>query len=148
MFYNHKPTAHRGYLFGDATPLYPFGFGLSYTTFEISAPRPARASIGPGESLRVDVDVANTGDRAGDEVVQLYLHDEAASVTRPVLELKRFRRVTLTPGARTTVSFELQPADLAIWDIHMKQVVEPGAFTLDAGPDSVRLKSASFTVTG
>jgi beta-glucosidase len=148
IFYNHKPTAHRGYLFGDATPLYPFGYGLSYTSFEISAPRPAKAAIAQGERLRVEVDVANTGAREGDEVVQLYLHDEAASVTRPVLELKRFRRVTLAPGARTTVVFELEPADLALWDINMRRVVEPGAFTLYAGPNSAQLKSAKFSVTG
>jgi beta-glucosidase len=148
IFYNHKPTAHRGYIFGDATPLYPFGYGLSYTSFEISAPRPAREVIGQGETLRVEVDVANTGSREGDEVVQLYLHDEAASVTRPVLELKRFRRVTLAPGARTTVVFELEPADLALWDINMHRVVEPGKFTLYAGPNSAQLKSAGFAVAG
>ncbi|MEO8114871.1 MAG: glycoside hydrolase family 3 N-terminal domain-containing protein, partial [Phenylobacterium sp.] len=148
IFYNHKPTAHRGYLFGDATPLYPFGYGLSYTTFDISAPRLARTAIGPGESLRVEVDVVNTGPRIGDEVVQLYLHDEQASVTRPVLELKRFKRVTLAPGARTTVAFDLTPADLALWDIHMKRVVEPGKFTVFSGPNSATLKSAGFVVTG
>ncbi len=148
MFYNRKPTARRGYLFGDTSPLYPFGFGLSYTTFDISAPRPARQTIGPGERLRVEVDVANTGPRAGDEVVQLYLRDETASITRPVLELKRFERVTLSPGERRTVVFELGPDDLSIWNLQMKRVVEPGRFTLLAGPDSVSLKSATFTVAG
>ncbi|RAK51341.1 glycoside hydrolase family 3 N-terminal domain-containing protein [Phenylobacterium deserti] len=147
IYYNHKPTAHRGYLFGDTRPLYPFGFGLSYTTFEISAPRIASVSVRATETVRIDVDVANTGQRAGDEVVQLYLRDEAASVTRPVLELKRFRRVTLAPGARTTVSFELTAQDLALWNIDMKRVVEPGKFTVLVGPNSVDLKSASFTVT-
>jgi beta-glucosidase len=96
----------------------------------------------------VEVDVANTGPREGDEVVQLYLHKETASVTQPVLELKRFRRVTLAPGSRTTVAFELEPADLAIWDINMRRTEEPGRFTVYAGPDSVRLKSAAFTLTG
>ena len=148
MFYNRKPTSLRGYLFDQNTPLYPFGFGLSYTTFDISAPRLSSASIGPGQSIRVEVDVANTGGREGDEVVQLYLRDEAASVTRPLLELKRFKRVTLAPGARTTVVFELKPDDLAIWNIDMKRVVEPGKFTVSAGPNSASLKSASFTVTG
>lgn len=146
MFYNRKPTARRGYLFGDTSPLYPFGFGLSYTTFEISAPRLSRTSLGVADSLRVEVDVANTGAREGDEVVQLYLRDEAASVTRPLLELKRFRRVTLAPGARTTVAFDLTPDDLAIWNIEMKRVVEPGRFTVSVGPNSVDLKSAQFTV--
>jgi beta-glucosidase len=148
VFYNAKPTAHRGYLFADAGPLYPFGFGLSYTTFEIGAPKLARASIGAGESVKVEVEVANTGKRAGDEVVQLYLRDEAASVTRPLKELKKFRRVTLAPGERRSVAFELTPADLAIWNIDMKRVVEPGKFTVMAGPNSRDLKPATLTVTG
>lgn len=148
VFYNAKPTARRGYLFAEANPLYPFGFGLSYTTFEIGAPRLSRASIGPGESVRVEVEVINTGKRAGDEVVQIYLRDEAASVTRPLKELKRFKRVTLAPGERRTVAFDLTPADLAIWNIDMKRVVEPGGFTVMAGPNSAELKSATLTVTG
>ncbi len=147
IFYNRKPSAGRGYLFGDKTPLYPFGYGLSYTRFEISAPRVASPTIAANQTLQVEVDVANVGGREGDEVVQLYLRDEAASVTRPVLELKRFRRVTLAPGARTTVAFDLTPADLAIWNIDMKRVVEPGKFTVSAGPNSADLKSVSFTVT-
>ncbi|WP_068875566.1 MULTISPECIES: glycoside hydrolase family 3 N-terminal domain-containing protein [unclassified Phenylobacterium] len=147
VLYNAKPSARRGYLFADAAPLYPFGFGLSYTTFEIGTPRPARATIGAGESVRIEVDVTNTGARAGDEVVQIYLRDEAASVTRPVKELKAFRRVTLAPGEKRTVAFELTPADLAIWNIDMKRVVEPGKFTVMAGGDSRDVKSASFTVT-
>jgi beta-glucosidase len=100
IYYNRKPTSRRGYLFDETTPLYPFGFGLSYTTFDISAPRPVKASIGTNESVKVEVDVTNTGKVAGDEVVQLYIHDEAASVTRPLLELKHFKRVTLAPGAK------------------------------------------------
>lgn len=148
IFYNAKPTARRGYLFADATPLYPFGFGLSYTTFEIGAPRPARASIGAGDTLAVEVDVANTGGRAGDEVVQLYLRDEAASVTRPLKELRKFQRVTLAPGEKRTVRFDLTPTDLSVWNLDMKRVVEPGKFTVMAGPNSRDLKSASFTVAG
>jgi beta-glucosidase len=148
VFYNAKPSARRGYLFAETSPLYPFGFGLSYTTFEIGAPRPATASIGAGESVKVEVDVANTGSRTGDEVVQLYLRDEAASVTRPLKELKKFKRVTLAAGEKRTLSFELTPADLAIWNIDMKRVVEPGKFTVMAGPNSRDLKSASFVVAG
>jgi beta-glucosidase len=148
IFYNRKPSARRGYLFGDTTPLYPFGYGLSYTTFEIGPPRPAKPTIGANETLKVEVDVRNTGPRAGDEVVQLYLRDEAASVTRPLLELKRFQRVTLQPGEARTLAFELTPADLAIWNIDMKRVVEPGKFTVMAGPNSAQLKSAGFEVAG
>ena len=150
IFYNHKPTSHRGYLFDAAgtSPLYPFGYGLSYTTFDVSAPRVLTPTIGANQRARVAVDVANTGSRAGDEVVQLYVRDDEASVTRPVLELKRFQRVTLQPGERTTLTFDLAPDDLALWNPDMKRVVEPGTFTISAGPDSVNLKSAKLTVTG
>jgi beta-glucosidase len=147
IFYNHKPTARRGYLFGTTKPLYPFGYGLSYTTFDLSAPRLAQASIRADQPFKVSVDVANTGTRAGDEVVQLYLHQQVASVTRPVIELKRFRRVHLAPGARTTVEFELKPEDLAFWNLQMKRAVEPGVFDVYAGPNSVDLKKAELTVT-
>ncbi len=146
IYYNRKPTARRGYLQGDTTPLYPFGFGLSYTTFDISAPRLAKARIGMGEKVRVEVDVTNTGQRAGDEVVQLYVRDVAASVTRPLMELKHFKRVTLAPGAKTTVVFEIAPSDLWFWNLEMKRVVEPGDFTIMAGPNSVDLKSTILTV--
>jgi beta-glucosidase len=148
IFYNHKPTSHRGYLFDTAEPLYPFGYGLSYTTFDVSAPRVLTPTIAANQGARIAVDVANTGGRAGDEVVQLYVRDDEASVTRPVLELKRFRRVKLQPGERRTVNFELTPDDLALWNPDMKRVVEPGTFTISAGPSSVNLKSARLTVTG
>ena len=147
VFYNKKPTARRGYLFDEKTsPLYPFGFGLSYTSFDISVPRLAKTSIGQGESVKVEVEVANTGKVAGDEVVQLYIHDVAASLTRPLLELKHFKRVTLAAGARTTVTFEVTPADLSLWNIDMKRVVEPGAFEIMVGPSSVDLKKTTLTV--
>lgn len=146
IYYNRKPTARRGYLLGDTSPLYPFGFGLSYTTFDISAPRLAKARIGQGESVKVEIDVVNTGKVAGDEVVQLYVHDEQATVTRPVLELKHFKRVTLAAGAKTTVSFEIKPSDLWMWNLDMQRVVEPGDFSILAGPNSVDLKKATLTV--
>jgi beta-glucosidase len=92
------------------------------------------------------VDVTNTGRRLGDEVVQLYVRDDEASITRPVLELKRFQRVTLRPGERRRVTFALKPEDLALWNLQMKRVVEPGTFTVSAGPNSVNLKSAKLTV--
>ena len=148
VFYNHEPTARRGYLFDTTKPLYPFGFGLSYTSFDISAPRVMTPSIAAGQRARVDVDVVNSGTRAGDEVVQLYVRDDEASVTRPVLELKRFQRVTLAPGERRTVSFDLLPEDMALWNPGMRHVVEPGTFTLYSGPNSTELKSAKLTLTG
>jgi beta-glucosidase len=146
VFYNHKPTARRGYLFDTTKPLYPFGFGLSYTSFDISAPRFTSATIRKDQNATVSVDVTNTGRRLGDEVVQLYVRDDEASITRPVLELKRFQRVTLRPGERRRVTFALKPEDLALWNLQMKRVVEPGTFTVSAGPNSVNLKSAKLTV--
>ena len=146
LFYNHKPTARRGYLFGSNQPLYPFGYGLSYTSFEISEPRLSRRTIGVNDNVTVQVDVRNTGRRAGDEVVQLYVRDDTASVTRPVRELRRFQRIALRPGERRTVSFELAPADLALWNAQMQRVVEPGTFTISAGPDSATLESTTLTV--
>ena len=147
VYYDYKPTSRRGYLFDTTAPLYPFGYGLSYTQFEISAPR-VLTPIAANQPAHIDVDVANTGSRSGDEVVQLYVHDDEASVTRPVIALKRFQRVTLQPGERRTISFTLDPDDLALWDANMKHVVEPGTFTISAGPNSVDLKSAQLTVTG
>ncbi|AJP72243.1 glycoside hydrolase family 3 N-terminal domain-containing protein [Sphingomonas hengshuiensis] len=146
IYYNKKPSARRGYLFGDTTPLYPFGYGLSYTSFDVSAPVLATPTVGVADSVTVRVDVANTGKRAGDEVVQLYVRDDEASVTRPVIELKRFQRVTLQPGEKRTVSFELKPADLSLYNVDMKRVVEPGTFTISAGPNSATLKSTTLTV--
>ncbi|HEV2865653.1 MAG TPA: glycoside hydrolase family 3 C-terminal domain-containing protein, partial [Allosphingosinicella sp.] len=146
IFYNRKPTARRGYLFDTTEPLYPFGYGLSYTSFDISAPRLRRSTIRTGDNVRVEVDVRNTGRRAGDEVVQLYVRDEAGSVTRPVIELKRFQRIALRPGERRTVAFDLTPDDLSLWNASMRRVVEPGTFTISAGPNSAALRSATLTV--
>jgi beta-glucosidase len=148
VFYNHKPTSRRGYLFGNTAPLYPFGYGLSYTSFSISAPHVVTPTIASNQPARVAVDVANTGRRVGDEVVQLYVRDDSGSVTRPVIELKRFQRVTLQPGERRTIEFVLTPDDLALWNPDMKKVVEPGTFTISVGANSVNLKSAKLTVTG
>jgi beta-glucosidase len=147
IFYNHKPTARRGYIDGSTKPLFPFGFGLSYTKFDVAAPRLTKATIRPDEATQVEVDVTNIGPVAGDEVVQLYIRDDISSVTRPVLELKAFRRVTLKPGEKRTVVFDIRPADLAFYNIDMKRVVEPGSFTIHAGPDSVQLKSVKLLVS-
>jgi beta-glucosidase len=147
MYYNQKPTAHRGYLFDTTQPLFPFGFGLSYTTFEIGEPQVSAARIKAGDPVNVTVSVKNTGKVAGDEVVQLYLHDVVSSVTRPVKELKGFRRVTLAPGESKTVQFTLDREAFAVWNQDMKRVVEPGAFEIMAGPNSVDLKTTTLEVT-
>lgn len=146
VYYNYKPTARRGYLAGDTSPLFPFGFGLSYTTFDISAPRLNTAQIGTKDKVTVSVDVRNTGTRPGTEVVQIYIRDDVSSVTRPVKELKHFQRIALSPGELRTVSFEITPADLHFYNAEMKRVVEPGTFTIMAGPNSVDLKSVTLTV--
>ena len=147
IFYNHKPSARRGYIDGSTKPLYPFGFGLSYTTFAISEPRLAKAAIRVGESTQVMVDVRNTGALMGDEVVQIYIRDDVSSVTRPVLELKAFQRVTLAPGESRTLTFDIKPSDLWFFNMDMKRVVEPGSFTIHAGPNSVELKSVKLMVS-
>ncbi len=146
LFYNRKPSSRRGYIDDVTTPLYPFGFGLSYTRFEISAPRLEQDRISTAGSTRVQVDVQNTGSVRGDEVVQMYIRDDVSSVTRPLLELKGFRRVTLEPGEKRTVTFDIKPSDLWFYNADMKRVVEPGSFTIFAGPNSVDLKKATLTV--
>ena len=146
MFYNRKPSSRRGYIDDVTTPLYPFGYGLSYTRFDISAPRLEHDRIAPNGSTRVQVDVHNTGAMRGDEVVQMYIRDDVSSVTRPLLELKGFQRVTLEPGERRTVTFDIKPSDLWFYNADMKRVVEPGTFTIFAGPNSVDLKKATLTV--
>ena len=146
MFYDYKPSAHRGYLFDTTKPLFPFGWGLSYTTFEVGAPKLSAAVIRPDGTVQVSVDVKNTGARAGDEVVQLYIRDEVSSVTRPVKELKGFRRVTLQPGETRTVTFELGPEAFRLWNLEMKRVVEPGDFEIMAGDNSVELKTATLAI--
>jgi len=146
MYYNRKPSSRRGYIDGTTTPLYPFGFGLSYTRFEISAPKLAQSSIKVGGSTRVQVEVRNVGNRRGDEVVQLYIRDDVSSVTRPLLELKGFQRVSLEPGESRSLSFDIKPSDLWFFNADMKRVVEPGSFSIFVGPNSVDLKKATLTV--
>ena len=146
MFYNQKPSAHRGYLFASKDPLFPFGFGLSYTTFEIGAPQVADHLSVKGP-VKVSVAVHNTGKVAGDEVVQLYIHQVVASVTRPVKELKGFQRVSLAPGESKTIDFTLDWNAFSLWNEQMKHVVEPGAFEIMAGPNSVDLKTVTVNVT-
>ncbi len=147
LFYNCKPSARRGYLFGTTEPLYPFGYGLSYTTFKIDNLRLEKSRISPDESVKVFVDVLNTGERTGDEVVQLYVRDKVGSVTRPVKELRGFERITLKPQERRTITFTLMPEHLAFYDREMKKVVEPGEFEIAVGPNSVELIKTILTVT-
>ena len=135
-YYNYKPMARRGYLFDDISPLYAFGFGLSYTTFRIGEPRLDKSAIKPDGSTRVSVDVTNTGARQGTEVVQMYIRDRVSSVTRPLKELKGFQRISLESGETRTVTFDITPELLAFYDIDMKYVVEPGQFEIMVGSSS------------
>jgi beta-glucosidase len=157
IYYNHKNTGRPpvdrqkytgNYIDVSWTPLFPFGHGLSYTTFAYANLRVSRDSVRGSDSVVVTVDVSNTGARAGTEVAQLYLRDDAASVTRPVRELRGFRRVVLQPGAMQTLRFTLRPDDLALYDREMRRVVEPGTFTLWAGGSSAATLQARFAVTG
>jgi beta-glucosidase len=141
--YNHKPTG-RGDDYLDLTgqPLFPFGFGLSYTTFEYSNLVISPAQIAPSGDATVTCTVKNTGARAGDEVVQLYIRDLLASVARPVIALGGMRRVHLEPGESKEVSFTLTPRELQLLDVSMRYVVEPGTFRVLVGASSkdIRLR--------
>jgi len=148
VFYNYKPSARRGYVLDTIAPLYPFGFGLSYTSFGYSNLRISAKQISATGRTRVAVDVRNTGNRAGDEVVQLYIRDEVSSATRPVKELRGFQRVSLAPGETRTVSFDVGPEHLSYHNSSMKRVVEPGTFQLMVGGSSADLRSVSLVVSG
>ncbi|HUY94353.1 MAG TPA: fibronectin type III-like domain-contianing protein, partial [Terracidiphilus sp.] len=128
---------------------YAFGYGLSYTTFTIGEPQLSKRRIKRDGATRVTVDVTNTGEREGTETVQLYIRDVVSSATRPVKELKGFRKVRLQPGESTTVAFDITPDLLAFYDVNMKYVVEPGEFHLMAGNSSrdEDLKKVTLQVT-
>ncbi len=148
VFYNYKPSARRGYLFADVSPLYPFGYGLSYTTFEFGEPSLSATEIGTRQGVTVRVAVTNTGQVAGDEVVQVYLRDQVSSVTRPVKELVGFARVTLQPGETRNVDVAVRPEAFALWNRDMARVVEPGTFTVMVGPNSRDVSETVLEVTG
>ncbi len=135
-FYNYKPSARRGYLFDEVSPLFAFGYGLSYTRFAFRNVRLKRKRISPRGPTQVLVDVTNTGKRAGTEVVQMYIRDRVSSVTRPVKELKGFRKISLQPGQTQTVALDITPESLAFYDVNMKRVVEPGEFEIMVGNSS------------
>jgi beta-glucosidase len=146
VYYNRKPTSFRNYLFETRAPLYPFGFGLSYTTFALSDLKLAESTIGPAGRTTASVTVTNTGTRAGDEVVQLYVHDVIASVTRPVKQLRGFQRVSLKPGESKVVTLPIGPEALWLIDQNMQRVVEPGDFEILVGTSSDTTLKATLTV--
>jgi beta-glucosidase len=155
LSYAHKNTGRPGpepgvtwssYNDSPNDPLFPFGFGLSYTTFTYSAPQLSAAEIGPGGSLQVSVTLTNAGKRAGTEVVQLYVRDLVGSVTRPVKELKGFQKLELAPGQSREVSFTLKAADLAFYTAAGKWEAEPGSFRVFVGGNSRDVQEAGFTL--
>ncbi len=145
-YYYQKPSAKRGFLGTSIKPLFPFGWGLSYTNFKYDNLRLAPNAIGPEGSTVVSVDVTNTGKIAGAEVAQLYIHDEVSSVTRPIKELRGFRRIALDPGKTETVTFTLGPEELSFLDREMHRVVEPGTFDIMVGGNSVELIETKLNV--
>lgn len=136
-YYNYKPSSRRGYNLGrEITPLYPFGFGLSYTSFAYSKLRVDKAEMTASDTATISVDVTNTGSREGTEIVQLYITDDYALMPRTVKELKGFERVDLASGETKTVSFTIGFDELAYWSADNRRIVEPGSFTIQAGPSS------------
>lgn len=160
VYYNHKSTGRpenprrpfekfrSNYLDITNDPLYPFGFGLSYTEFDYSAPVLDKTEMGPDDRITVTVCVKNTGDRPGEEVVQLYIRDLAASVTRPVRELKDFCKIFLEPGETRKVRFEIGVDKLMFYNQDLDYIWEPGEFEVMTGPDSRNVQSAKFTLSG
>ena len=130
------------------TPLYPFGFGLSYTTFEYSDLALSQSKMKPGESITASATITNTGKVAGEEIVQLYIRDKVGSRTRPVRQLRGFKRVLLAPGESQTVEFKLTEKDLAYWDNKFGFKAEPGDFTVWIAPNSADGSSAEFELIG
>ena len=161
VYYNHKPTARgyskkpgtfdkagRDYVFGTTEPLFPFGFGLSYTKFAYSKLAVSPSRIRPNSRVLVSVEVRNAGKVAGEEVVQLYVRDVLASVTRPVKELRGFRRIFLKPGQKRKVEFVLGPDDLSFTGLEGRRLVEPGVFEVMVGGNSVDLARTKFEIVG
>jgi beta-glucosidase len=157
IYYNHEPTGRpcdvtqkynsRYRDLRSCDPLYPFGFGLSYTTFDVKGLTLDRRSVGPKGQVTATVTVTNTGKRRGDEVVQLYLHDPVASLSQPVRRLRGFERVTLKPGESRKVSFTIDRSDFGFYDNQGDYVVEPGRIDLYAGSSSQATMTKSFDVT-
>ncbi|WP_020603841.1 glycoside hydrolase family 3 N-terminal domain-containing protein [Spirosoma spitsbergense] len=147
VYYNHKPYVHESpYINGAYSPLYPFGYGLSYTTFAYRNLRLDTRKVAPDGTVTATIEVSNTGDRDGDEVVQLYIRDLISSVTRPVQELKDFKRIRINKGETKTVSFRITPDKLQYFGLGMKRLVEPGDFEVQIGRSSADYLRDTFEV--
>ena len=158
LYYNHLNTGRpleegkwftkfrSNYLDIDNNPLYPFGYGLSYTTFKYGTPKLSATTVSEGGSVTLSVDVTNTGNYDGDEVVQLYVRDLVGSVSRPVKELKGFERISLKKGETRTVSFTVSTDDLKFYNQQLDYIVEPGDFEIMVGPNSNDVQTLKFTL--
>ncbi len=146
IYYYQKPSARLEYMDSTASPLFPFGWGLSYSSFKYGNLSLAPDSIGPEGKTKVSVEVTNTSAVRGDEVVQLYIRDEVSSVTRPVKELRGFRRLTIDPGKTQKVEFTLGPEELSFLNRDIRRVVEPGTFKIMVGGNSVDLIETTLNV--
>ena len=154
VFYNHKPSGMHSNIYGDyydqpAAPLFCFGHGLSYTTFEYGNLKVNASDVNPGDIVDISAEIRNSGTIAGDEVVQLYLHDEFASFPRPVKELKGFKRIQLQPGEKRQITFHLDTRQLAFYDENLEMILEPGQFSVMIGSSSEDIRlTGTFTVKG
>lgn len=147
-FYSRKPSRMRSYIgFVGSEPLFPFGYGLSYTQFSYSAPTIDKTKITKSDSVKVSVNITNTGKKAGDEVVQLYIHDKISTAVRPIKELKDFAKISLQPNETKTVTFTITPDKLEYYNANLDKVIEPGEFEVMIGTNSEDLKTVSFEVT-
>jgi beta-glucosidase len=146
VYYNRRPTSFRNYLFESRAPLFAFGHGLSYTSFTLDDLKLASTEISTSGRTTMSVKVTNTGTRPGDEVVQMYVHDVVASVTRPVKQLRGFKRVSLKPGESTVVTLPIGPEALWLIDQHMERKVEPGQFEILVGTSSETSLKTMLTV--
>jgi beta-glucosidase len=155
LYYNHRNTGrpaspdrwHTGYQYESKDPLYPFGYGLTYTTFKYDNLRVLTPTISTTGTLRVSADVHNSGAREGTEVVQMYVHDRIASTSRPVRELKGFSRITLSPGTSKTVEFSVNAGDLGSYDPAMTWTVPAGTYDVWVAPDAISGIAGTFNVT-
>ena len=140
----------RDYVFSSPDPLWAFGFGLSYTTFEYAALKVETPAIGTDAAAKVSFVVKNTGGRAGKEVAQVYIRDEVSSVTTPVMRLAGFEKIELPPGESRTVTVTIPPSELSLWNVAMKRVVEPGWFSVLVGASAadIRLRGRFEVVVG
>lgn len=145
-YYSYKPSARRGFAFNDITPLYPFGHGLSFTSFSYKNLKTSVSKIRKTENIIVSVELTNTGNREGAETVQLYIRDVVSSVTRPVKELKDFKKIMLKAGETQSINFTITPEKLSFWNRDMKKVIESGLFEVQVGGSSAVTQSVNFEV--